>query len=158
MQRVPKLTVITQNVDDLHERAGSQDVVHLHGSIFSPRCFNCAQPYALTSAPHMSYEQKLPPPTCSHCQGMIRPGVVWFGEALPQAQMQAAFSAAEHCDVLLSVGTSGVVQPAAQIPALALRCGAWVAHINPEPVSSQHPRELSLAGAAGQILPLLLQN
>ena len=157
-QRVPKLTVITQNVDDLHERAGSQDVVHLHGSIFSPRCFNCARPYALTSTPHMSYEQKLPPPTCSHCQGMIRPGVVWFGEALPQAQMQAAFSAAEHCDVLLSVGTSGVVQPAAQIPALALRCGAWMAHINPESVSSQHPRELSLAGAAGQILPLLLQN
>lgn len=157
-QRVPKLTVITQNVDDLHERAGSQDVVHLHGSIFSPRCFHCAQPYALTSTPHMSYEQKLPPPTCSHCQGMIRPGVVWFGEALPQAQMQAAFSAAEHCDVLLSVGTSGVVQPAAQIPALALRCGAWVAHINPESVSSQHPRELSLAGTAGQILPLLLQN
>ena len=157
-QRVPKLTVITQNVDDLHERAGSRDVVHLHGSIFSPRCFNCAQPYALTSAPQMSHEQALAPPVCDSCQGMIRPGVVWFGEALPQAQMQAAFSAAENCDVLLSVGTSGVVQPAAQIPTLALRSGAWVAHINPEPVKSQHTRELSLVGAAGQILPLLLQG
>lgn len=82
---------------------------------------------------------------------------MWFGEALPQAQMQAAFSAAENCDVLLSVGTSGVVQPAAQIPALALRSGAWVAHINPEPVNSQDARELSLVGAAGQILPLLLE-
>ena len=122
-QRVPKLTVITQNVDDLHERAGSRDVLHLHGSIFNPRCFNCAQPYALTSAPEMSHEHALPPPICSHCQGMIRPGVVWFGEALPQVEMQAAFNAAENCDVLLSVGTSGVVQPAAQIPALALRRG-----------------------------------
>ena len=154
--RVPKLTVITQNVDDLHERAGSCEVLHLHGSIFSPRCFSCAQPYVLTSAPEMSYEQALPPPLCSNCQGMIRPGVVWFGEALPQAEMEAAFNAAENCDVLLSVGTSGVVQPAAQIPHLALRNGAWVVHINPEPVTSQHPRELSLAGAAGQILPLLV--
>lgn len=155
-QRVPKLTVITQNVDDLHERAGSHNVLHLHGSIFNPRCFNCARPYALTSAPQMSYEQALAPPICSHCQGLIRPGVVWFGEALPQAEMAAAFKAAENCDVLLSVGTSGVVQPAAQIPSLALHSGAWVAHINPEPVSSQHPRELSLSGAAGQILPQLL--
>ncbi len=63
----------------------------------------------------MTHEQALTPPTCRHCQGMIRPGVVWFGEALPQAEMEAAFTAAENCDVLLSVGTSGVVQPAAQI-------------------------------------------
>lgn len=157
-QRVPKLTVITQNVDDLHERAGSCDVVHLHGSIFNPRCFTCAQPYRLDSVPDMSHEQAIAPPTCSHCQGMIRPGVVWFGEGLPQAEMEAAFTAAEHCDVLLSVGTSGVVQPAAQIPQLALRSGAWVAHINPDAMHCQHPRELSLVGAAGQILPLLLPS
>lgn len=157
-QRVPKLTVVTQNVDDLHERAGSRDVLHLHGSIFNPRCFSCAQPYKLTRAPQMSQEQTLPPPVCQHCQGLIRPGVVWFGEALPHAEMEAAFDAAQHCDVLLSVGTSGLVQPAAQIPDLALRSGAWVMHINPEPVASQHPREISLAGAAGQILPLLVAN
>lgn len=157
-KRVPKLTVITQNVDDLHERAGSHDVLHLHGSIFTPRCFSCAQPYALVSAPKMSHEQALPPPLCSACQGMIRPGVVWFGEALPQVEMEAAFAAAEHCDVLLSVGTSGVVQPAAQIPYLALRSGAWVVHINPDAITCQHSRELSLTGAAGQILPLLLHN
>lgn len=157
-EQVPKLTVITQNVDDLHERAGSRNVLHLHGSIFKPRCFNCAKPYTLAAAPAMSHEQALPPPLCPDCQGMIRPGVVWFGEALPQAEMEAAFTAAEHCDVLLSIGTSGVVQPAAQIPQLALRGGAWVAHINPEPVNCQHPRELSLVGAAGHILPLLLQD
>ena len=157
-EQVPKLTVITQNVDDLHERAGSRNVLHLHGSIFKPRCFNCAKPYTLAAAPAMSHEQALPPPLCPDCQGMIRPGVVWFGEALPQAEMEAAFTAAEHCDVLLSIGTSGVVQPAAQIPQLALRGGAWVAHINPEPVNCQHPREFSLVGAAGHILPLLLQD
>ena len=157
-EQVPKLTVITQNVDDLHERAGSREVLHLHGSIFKPRCFTCAMPYTLTAAPAMTHEQALPPPLCPHCQGMIRPGVVWFGEALPHAEMEAAFTAAEHCDVLLSIGTSGVVQPAAQIPQLALRSGAWVAHINPEPVDCQHPRELSLVGAAGHILPLLLQD
>lgn len=155
-QRVPKLTVVTQNVDDLHERAGSQNVLHLHGSIFQPRCFDCAQPYAFTGAPAMAQEQKLSPPLCSHCQGMVRPGVVWFGESLPQTEMEAAFAAAENCDVLLSIGTSGLVQPAAQIPSLALRSGAWVVHINPDPVPSQHPREISLTGAAGEIVPLLL--
>lgn len=157
-EQVPKLTVITQNVDDLHERAGSREVLHLHGSIFKPRCFNCAKPYALTAVPAMTHEQALPPPLCLNCQGMIRPGVVWFGEALPQAEMEAAFTAAENCDVLLSIGTSGVVQPAAQIPQLALRSGAWVAHINPEPISCQHARELSLVGAAGHILPLFVQD
>ena len=157
-RQVPKLTVVTQNVDDLHERAGSDDVIHLHGSIFQPRCFDCAQPYALTAAPQMSHEQRLAPPQCPACQGLIRPGVVWFGEALPQGAMQAAFAAAEHCDVLLSVGTSGVVQPAAQIPHIALHSGAWVVHVNPDPVASQHPKEVSLAGAAGQVLPLLVQG
>ena len=126
--------------------------------IFNPRCFTCTQPYSLTCAPEMRHEHALPPPICSHCQGMIRPGVVWFGEALPQVALEAAFAAAENCDVLLSVGTSGVVQPAAQIPALALRSGAWVAHINPESISCRHARELSLVGAAGQILPLLLSD
>lgn len=155
-RRVPKVTLITQNVDDLHERAGSAEVLHLHGSIFNPRCFSCAQPYALTAAPGMSHEQALPPPICRHCQGMIRPGVVWFGEALPQAELDAAFQAAQGCDVLLSIGTSGVVQPAAQMPYLALRSGAWLAHINPEPAACKHPREFSLTGAAGQILPRLL--
>lgn len=157
-EQVSKLTVVTQNVDDLHERAGSRDVIHLHGSIFQPRCFSCAQPYELTAAPNMSREQTLPPPKCGHCQGLIRPGVVWFGEALPQGAMHAAFDAAGACDVLLSVGTSGVVQPAAQIPQIALRSGAWVVHVNPDPVASQHPQEISLAGAAGQILPALLRS
>lgn len=157
-QRVPQLTVITQNVDDLHERAGSTEVLHLHGSIFQPRCFNCAQAYDFTDAPKMTEEQALQPPVCQHCQGMIRPGVVWFGESLPHASMETAFARAGACDVLLAVGTSGVVQPAAQIPAIAARAGAYVAHINPEPVRCRYPNEFSLVGVAGQVLPLLLQK
>lgn len=157
-KKVPQLTVVTQNVDDLHERAGSQDVLHLHGSIFNPRCFDCAQPYVLQQPPMLAQEQAVAPPRCNHCQGLIRPGVVWFGESLPQEPMVAAFAAAEGCDVLLSIGTSGVVQPAAKIPSIALCSGAWVVHINPDPVPSRHPRELSLAGTAGQILPALLAS
>ena len=155
-QRVPKLTVITQNVDDLHERAGSGDVLHLHGSIFNPRCFSCARPYSLDRAPDMAHEHALPPPTCSHCQGMIRPGVVWFGEALPEHAMQAAFAAAEDCDCLLSIGTSGMVQPAASIPLVAAQQGATVVHINPEPMHVRGTKEFSLVGLAGELLPTLL--
>lgn len=157
-QRVPKLTLITQNVDDLHERAGSANVLHLHGSIFAPRCFTCAAPYPFTQAPQMQQEQALEPPQCPQCQGMVRPGVVWFGEALPEQAMQDAFAAAQACDCLLSVGTSGLVQPAASIPSLAAQHGATVVHINPEPVSVRSAQEYSLVGMAGELLPLLVHD
>lgn len=155
-QQLPRLTLITQNVDDLHERAGSKQVIHLHGSIFAPRCFDCGLPHQFAGAPQMAAEQALEPPRCSSCNGMIRPGVVWFGESLPEAALADAFAAAQECDCLLSVGTSGVVQPAAQIPELASRAGATVIHVNPEKVAVRHASEYSLQGPAGQILPLLL--
>src|SRR5690554_2245336 len=109
--RVPKFTLITQNVDDLHERAGSTDVLHLHGSLFTPRCFDCGNAYQLTAAPQHCVEQAITPPQCSNCSGHIRPGVVWFGESLPEAEFKAAFEAVQSCDLLLSVGTSGMVYP-----------------------------------------------
>lgn len=157
-QRVPKLTLITQNVDDLHERAGSTEVVHLHGSIFAPRCFDCARAYHFTDAPQMEQEQEIKPPHCEHCQGMIRPGVVWFGEKMPEQSMHAAFAAAESCDCLLSVGTSGMVQPAASIPLVASQQGATVVHINPEPMHVRGTKEFSLVGLAGELLPQLLST
>ncbi len=157
-QRLPRVTLITQNVDDLHERAGSTGVLHLHGSIFEPRCFDCARPYTFTGVPAMAAEQALEPPACNDCGGKIRPGVVWFGEALPEDALAAAFAAAEDCDCLLSVGTSGVVQPAALIPATASRAGASVIHVNPEAVEVRHANEYSLRGPAGQVLPLLLAS
>lgn len=155
-RQVGRLTLITQNVDDLHERAGSTGVLHLHGSIFAPRCFDCSRPHNFADEPAMDSEQAIPPPECGHCGGLIRPGVVWFGEALPERALEDAFAAAEDCDCLLSVGTSGVVQPAAMIPDVAARSGATVIHVNPEPVAVRHAREYSLQGPAGAILPLLL--
>ena len=156
-ERVPKLTLITQNVDDLHERAGSRDVIHLHGSLHAPRCFACGRPHAISEVPEEPAEgRRLEPPRCQRCNGKVRPGVVWFGEALPEAALRAAFKAAGECDVLLSIGTSGVVQPAASIPQLALQAGATVAHINPQPSGQGGAREFSLAGAAGVVLPELL--
>ena len=95
---------------------------------------------------------------CTGCNGKIRPGVVWFGEPLPQATLKAAFNAAEECDLLLSVGTSGLVQPAARIPQLALQHGACVVHINPQPQACTGAEEYSLEGKAGQLLPELLRQ
>lgn len=85
-KHVPKLTVVTQNVDDLHERAGSQDVIHLHGSLHSPRCIDCGQAYTLplTSGTLPEEGSRIEPPRCSACDGYVRLGVVWFGEMLPE--------------------------------------------------------------------------
>lgn len=155
---VPRLTVVTQNVDDLHERAGSTDVIHLHGSLHQPRCVACGHAHeGLSTTPGEPEEgRRLEPPRCVKCGERVRPGVVWFGEMLPEAALQAAFEAAQDCDCLLSIGTSGVVQPAALIPQLAAENGAVVAHVNPQPVSVRGPRQFSLEGPAGSILPALL--
>ena len=156
---VPKLTVITQNVDDLHERAGSVGVLHLHGSLHSPRCAVCGQPHILP--PDIPDEpdggRKLRPPRCLHCGGSVRPGVVWFGEDLPVKELSCAFAAASECDVLFAIGCSGLVQPAAGIPSLAKRAGAKVVQINPMGTQLDDACTWSLRGAAGEVLPKLLQ-
>lgn len=159
-QRVPKLTVITQNVDDLHERAGSAEVIHLHGSLHEPRCFACGRAYAgvVTDLKDQPSSERLEPPRCARCNGRVRPGVVWFGEYLPQQAMRSALDAARHCDCLLSIGTSGVVMPAARIPEVALENGAAVVHVNVQPVEVSGPGEYSLVGRAGELLPALLQQ
>lgn len=110
--------VITQNIDNLHERAGTSEVVHLHGSLFEFRCTICARPYHQVSFPDEPVERLAPPP-CPLCGNLIRPGVVWFGEMLPAAPWQRAEELIRECDLLIVVGTSGVVQPAASLPLLA---------------------------------------
>ena len=157
-QKLPQVTRSTQNEDHLQERHGNTQALHLHGSSFVPHCVDCGRPHAFAGAPAMASEQKLEPPRCDMCDGMIRPGVVWFGESLPEHALNAAFAAAENCDCLLSVGTSGVVQPAAQIPSLASRAGATVVHINPDAVPVHRVNEYSVQGLAGEILPLLVQE
>ncbi len=99
-KHVPRLTVVTQNVDDLHERAGSLDVIHLHGSLHSPRCIDCGNPYEAAIPPGGVSDEncRLEPPRCGACNGHIRPGVVWFGEMLPEDAWSAGLGAAEECD------------------------------------------------------------
>jgi NAD-dependent deacetylase len=158
-KHVPKLTVVTQNVDDLHERAGSQDVIHLHGSLHSPRCIDCglAHTLPLTSEALPENGSRIEPPRCIACGGYVRPGVVWFGEMLPESAWNAGLAAAEECDIFLSIGTSGIVYPAAELPLRALGHGATVVHVNPVrfDISS---REHFLQGAASVLMQGLLRE
>ncbi len=153
----PRLTLITQNVDDLHERAGSSDVIHLHGSLFQPRCRACARPYAncleLPEEPPNGW--RIVPPKCNHCGGWIRPGVVWFGEDLSNGAWRQATKAVEDCDVLFSVGTSSVVYPAASLPREAARRKACVIQVNPLPTDLDPLARYNLHGKAGEVFEAL---
>lgn len=159
--KVPRFTLITQNVDNLHERAGSTDVIHLHGSLFSPRCFACARPHELPSdiPDEPQGGRRLEPPRCLHCGGRIRPGVVWFGESLPKAAWTAAMSAVEKegCDLFFSIGTSAMVYPAAELPFTALRRRATVVQINPDLTQLDEVASISLHSAAADVLPRLVE-
>ncbi|MDQ7979296.1 NAD-dependent deacylase [Paraburkholderia sp. SARCC-3016] len=154
----PRVDVITQNVDDLHERAGSDRVLHLHGRLNRPFCFECRQPHALPleTPDEPDGGRRLAPPRCHRCNGFIRPGVVWFGEMLPEFEWQAAVEACEVCDVLFSVGTSSLVHPAAGLPLLAAKHLATIVQINPNPTSLDGIAQFNLVGAAGVIMPALL--
>ncbi len=150
---VPRLTLITQNVDDLHERAGSQGVIHLHGNLAAFRCHTCAAPYTLRAE-----DRRAPmPPTCPRCGGRIRPAVVWFEELLPEDALAQAEAAAQTCDVLLIVGTSGIVFPAAQLPWTAQAAGAQLIDINPDETPYTQSAAVSLRGPSGVVLPALLR-
>lgn len=129
MQRRFGATVITQNVDDLHERGGATDVLHLHGSLFAARCAACGRPHGLGAA-SQDTQLKRQPLRCLHCHGHVRPGVVWFGEPLDPEVVSLSEQRITACDLLLIVGTSGVVYPAAGMVDRA-PAGATVVEINP---------------------------
>lgn len=151
--RVSAFTLVTQNVDDLHERAGSIDVVHLHGSIARYRCFDCEMPHSL-SIEEMAAQE---PPNCPNCGDLIRPDVVWFGEDLPGAQLARARQLAMEAQVLLVVGTSGQVFPAAEIPYWAKTHGATVIDVNVEASPISRMADLFLRGPSGEILPSVVE-
>lgn len=143
---------ITQNVDDLHERAGIGDVLHLHGSMFAPRCATCGQPHTFDAPPPNVPRLQIPPPLCSGCGGFVRPGVVWFGEQLNPVTMKAASQHIAQCDLLLVVGTSGVVYPAAGLVALAPK-SALVVEINPNATTQSGRMNFVVRRSAAQALP-----
>jgi NAD-dependent deacetylase len=157
-RRVPRLTLITQNVDGLHERAGSPAVLSLHGSLHRAFCVDCGQTHPLPDAPPELADggDRLPPPRCGNCGGLVRPGVVWFGEPLPVDAWQAADAASADCDLLLAVGTSSLVYPAAELPLKAADQGALVVQINPAVTSLNAVAGINLRGTAAQILPALV--
>jgi NAD-dependent deacetylase len=149
----PQVTVITQNIDGLHEAAGSSDVVELHGNIRRYKCLNGGHD-GFTRADFA--DQTDVPPRCPRCDDLLRPDVVWFGEMLPAARLERAFALSERCDAMLVVGTSGEVQPAASLPFVAARNGALVVDVNPARDSATRAAELFLQGPAGAIMPRLV--
>jgi NAD-dependent deacetylase len=151
-RRVPCLTLVTQNVDGLHQRAGSPGVLEYHGNILRDRC-TVEQIVA-----ERSEDTRTGLPRCAACGGLLRPDVVWFGEAIPAGPMTVAAAAAEDCDVFLSVGTSSLVYPAAGLAEVALRRRATVIEINPNATDLSPHADLVLAGPSGQILPALLRQ
>ena len=147
-------SVVTQNVDSLHQRAGNDIVLELHGNLHRDVCSHELTPVRDPVPPDVEGA----PPRCPQCAAPLRPDVVWFGEMLPQKTWQAALQAAADADVLLSIGTSGLVQPAASIPEVAMQQGALVIEINPEPTPLSDAVALRLAGSAAEVLPALVRR
>jgi NAD-dependent protein deacetylases, SIR2 family len=144
--------VITQNVDGLHQRAGSRNVVELHGSLWRARCVRCGAVYRLDKPVEEI------PPRCPRCGGLLRPDVVWFGEPLPQDAWERAVELASRSDAVLVVGTSGVVYPAAYIPRIAKDHGAVVVEVNVEESAVTPIADFFLRGKAGEVLPRLVEE
>lgn len=145
-----EFTLITQNVDGLHDRAGSRRVLKIHGDIWMTRCLDCGYQRV-----NRDLEMELPP-KCGECGGMVRPGVVWFGEALPRLVWEGAERAVNRCDLLLVVGTSAQVYPAAGLIDLARNAGASTVEVNLEATSYSNAVDCSVRGKAAEVLPQLL--
>jgi NAD-dependent deacetylase len=150
-KRIPQFTLVTQNVDGLHRMAGSQNVLELHGNIQRVRCSEC---FMIADTWGDDTEAV---PQCETCGALLRPDVVWFGEALPHDQFEAAVEAARKCDVFFSIGTSGLVQPAASLAFAAHNRGATVVEINAESTPLTLKADFFFQGKSGEILPELVK-
>jgi len=149
--------VVTQNVDNLHERAGSNQVHHVHGSLFAFRCDQCKSAYRGEVPAMPEPTPSIEPPRCE-CTGLIRPDVVWFGEALPNDAWQQSVDAVINADLVVVVGTSSVVYPAAGLPELAVARGTPVIEVNPESTPLSNSATVTLRESAATALPGLLQR
>jgi NAD-dependent deacetylase len=149
-QRLLKVTVITQNIDGLHAMSGSKNIIELHGNIWYVRCTGCNQV-------RENRELDLPPlPICSQCGSLLRPHVVWFGENLDPAVLEKTYKALQTCQVLIIIGTSGFVQPAASMGAFARQHNAFVSEINLEVTPQSGFYDFNLQGKAGDLVPQLV--
>lgn len=151
-KRFRHFTLITQNVDGYHHRAGSRTILELHGNIMKSRCRQCGQE---CEAGAENWREQLP--YCK-CGALYRPGVVWFGESLPLPILQDACRVAETCEIFFSIGTSSVVYPAAALPAQAAAQGAYIVEINPEETPLTSRVDEFLQGKSGEILPALINR
>jgi NAD-dependent deacetylase len=149
-RRVPSFTLITQNVDGLHVRAGSHDVIELHGDVRTSRCVRCGErvPTPIDGET---------PPQCA-CGGMLRPNVVWFGEALPPGAYERAYEAAAASEVFIVAGTSAIVFPAAGLVDVARHAGAFVVEVNPDETPATSSCDLSVRAPSGEFLPLVVEQ
>jgi NAD-dependent deacetylase len=147
-------TVVTQNVDGLHRRAGSEDVIELHGALDAFRCFDAGHPFDAAELSDLAVPEsgEVRPPLCSTCGSPIRPGVVWFGESLPTGAFERASAAVRDADASVVVGTSAVVYPAAALPEMAVSTGIPVIEINPEPTPLSSLATVSWMTTAGAAL------
>jgi NAD-dependent deacetylase len=148
--RFANFTLATQNVDGLHHAAGSRDVLELHGNVWTARCMSCH-----TRADIRSFDEAERPPACADCGSPTRPDVVLFGEMLPAGVFERAAARAATADVCFVVGTSALVYPAAGLPAIARRAGAFLVEINPERTPLSDLCDVSIQGRAGEIVPRL---
>lgn len=142
----PEFTLITQNVDGLHHRAGSRNVLELHGNIRYNKCIVCGR-----RTDREEFNSNAVTPACD-CGGKLRPDVVWFGEFLPEKVLNAAYLAAQTCQLFFAIGTSAIVQPAASLPLVARQCGAYLVEINLEGTEISGMVDETLTGSAGTIL------
>ena len=148
--KTPTFTLISQNVDGLHLRAGSRKLIEIHGNIWKVRCTVCNE---------VSMNEDVPipiPPYCASCGGMLRPHIIWFGEALIPDDIEKSVQALQACDVMLIIGTSGIVQPAASFAEMAKSAGAFVVEINLDPTPAVGSFDVKLRGRASEIVPALL--
>ena len=150
--RIANFALITQNVDGLHYQAGSQEVIEFHGNIFRNKCSKEDRIVNVRKDDHEI------PPRCPHCNQFLRPDVVWFGESIPEKAISAALQLVSTCQVFFSIGTSGIVEPAASLPNLARRHGSLLIEINLERTPLTDLVDFSFSGLAGKILPDLIHT
>jgi NAD-dependent deacetylase len=157
--RFPNFTLVTQNVDNLHQAAGSRSVVELHGNIWRARCIECSANYSLADTDFAAALEDddaiTAAPICTSCGNYLRPDVVLFGELLPTGAFELAAKKAERCDLCIVIGTSALVYPAASLPEIAASAGAYLVEINPERTPLSEQCNEVLTGKAGEVLPQL---